>query len=425
MNINSHFLRSMILLLISVSSVAVVTRNAHAQDTLPDSKVSQITRALVRGDLVRANNRIQEALENYPDHPSLLAAKVRYLMLTEREPSNSPLGYRYTERASGMMQTALDTALKKDSAHRQALYLQAELSVTQGDLLAAGKALQVAREQGIDDWSLKYIESKLQIMQEQPSVAIRTLQPILYAKSMGADRAFIFQQAWDQVKIVGMKHPEHDPLSLVREGLMVRVSSKDLIEEITQRSKSEKPLVVIINSEDPRCGPCVNKGEEIAPYVSANQDKYNFIYTSIEPWQNIAYQDWRYMIPRMKGVPVSAVFAKSQFMTTGQLPIGGDMTSRFNQLYTLLPSQNPGVIDYKAKMPYANKQIAYAQWWAIRGKTNAFASVTTDDNYAWGSVTKATKENQEQVNQEAMKLCAESAANKGIDKPCELSAPRE
>ena len=402
-----------------------VVRTASPEDIHSNGMVSHITSALVREDMVRAERWLQEALERNPDHPGLLAAQVRYLMLTEREPANSPLGYRYTKKASGMMQNALDSALAANPAHGQALYLQSELYTTQGDLRAAGKALQVAREHGIDSWSLKYIISRLQIMQEQPSEAIKTLDPILYETSKGRDRSFIFQQAWDQVKIVAMKYPEHDPLAIVREGLMVRVPRKNLMEEIVQRSKSKTPLVVIISSEDPRCGYCVNKGEEVGPFIRANKDRYNFIYTSIEPWQNISYQEWSYQIPRVSGVPAAAVFARSQYMTTEGLPIGADMTSRFSTLYPLLSSESPGVIDYEAKLPRARIGIAYAQWWAKKGEIGAFASVTTDDNQAWGAVANAKNSSQEKADQDAMELCTTHAATKGIKKPCVLSVPAQ
>ena len=225
-----------------------------AEDIASKILVGHIRAVMIREDFLRAQDWLTRGLQANPDHPGLLAANVRYLMLTERVPANAPLGYRFAEKTENIMHSALNSALDADPGHRQALYLQAELYATQGDLRAAKKAIDEARQYlPPQSWSIKYAESLLVTMQNKPANALANLEPLLYSTPGSQDQSFMFQRIWELVKGVAIKHPELDPLALVREGLMVRVSSSELLDEIEQRSKSKTPLVVIRSSEDQNC----------------------------------------------------------------------------------------------------------------------------------------------------------------------------
>ena len=75
---------------------------------------------MIREDFLRAEDWLARGLQTNPDHPGLLAANVRYLMLTERVPAATPLGYRFAEKTVDIMQSALNSALDADPGHRQA-----------------------------------------------------------------------------------------------------------------------------------------------------------------------------------------------------------------------------------------------------------------------------------------------------------------
>ena len=396
-----------------------------AEDIRSTDLAVHINKALVREDMVRTKAWLDDALKENPDHPALLAAQVRFLMITERVQSNNPLGYQFSKSAEATMQEALNVALDANPENWQALYLQAELFAVQGNLQYAQGAIDAARPHLLSDsWTLEYIESLLLAMQNKPADAVAKLEPLLYRKAKGHKQYFMFQRIWDLVKVVSIKHPQVDPVSLMREGLMIRVASSELLDEITRRSKSETPLMLIVNSEDPHCSHCVNVAEKIEPFVRKNEAKYNFIYTSVEPWMNIAYQEWAHNLPRMLAVPKAAVFARSQYMISAGIPIGDEYVAWYeDKVYPQVLSENPGVMDYAARVPLAKVMVGASHWNAIKGDIAAFASVRTKDNQAWGAVTRGDGRTQAQVNEDALALCAKYAADKGIDKACALHTP--
>ena len=398
-----------------------------AEDIKAGESVGHIRGAMIREDMIRAENWLVFSLKDNPEHPGLLATHVRFLMLTERIPANNPLGYQFSRSTADIMQKALDAALDADPGHRQALYLQAELYATQGDLKAAQNAIDVARKHylSVKSWSLSYIESMLLFMQDKPAEAVANLQPVLYATANGQEQSFLFQRIWELVKIVAIKHPEVDPMPLISEGLMVRVARNELIEEIKQRSKGDTPLMVIISSEDPNCTYCVDIGEQIDSFVRSHTDKYNFIYTSMEPWMNISYQQWAHILPKVTGVPLAMVFARSQFMVTNSIPRQGKTTAWYDDTYPLFLSENPGVLKYTARIPRAKVGVASAHWNVLKRGVAAFASVRTEDDQAWGEWTGGQGGTQEEVDRLVLEMCAKNASAKGIDKPCALHKPIE
>lgn len=408
----------------STESAAVETpkepvKRRTRDDVRADGIMKHVTNAMVRGDMIRAESWLSSYLEKSPDHAGLLTEQVRYLMQNEREAAETPLGYRFSKGTEKRIQAALDTVLDADPKHPKALYQQAELHITQGRLQEASRAVQLAEELYIDARYGAYIKSLLLIMQEKPGEAVAAFDLLVNSSFRGPDQMYMFQLGWDQLKNLVIKHPEVDPLQLVRDGLVKRVAGSELLEEIKQRSKSDKPLMIIVTSEDPHCTYCLNNAADIDPFVRNNKDRYNFIYTSVEPWVNIKYQKWALVIPRISGLPKAVLFARSQFMITANLPVDEKQSAWHEENYPVLLSADPGVLNYKAREINAELSIARRHWLEVKGKVAAFAGVSTEDDFAWGasSVNGAT---QEEVNQRAMDLCKKYAGEKGIEKPCEL-----
>lgn len=400
---------------IAASSV----KERSPEDVRSDQVVNYVIDVLVRGDMFRVDAWLSAALEQNPDHAGLLSEWVRYLMLDKRVPADTPLGYRFSADTDKAIQTALDTALGAEPTHAKALYLQAELDITQGRLADAEQTIQLADQLSINARYRVYIKGLLLIMQGRSAEAVKSFDRLLYAKYSGPDQTFLYQQVWEQVKSLAIKHPEVDPLPLAREGLVERVAGKDMLAVVQQRSQSETPLLIIATSEDPYCSLCAGNGKDIETFVRRNQGKYHFVYTSVEPWRNISYQPWAYVIPRVTGLPSAIVFARSQYMATTELPISPRQMAWYDKTYPSLLTHDPGTLDYTKAQAKAESNIAFRYWRKVRGPVSAYASTGGDGKYAWGSSSNH-RLTQEQADRKALDVCQEQAQEKGINEPCRL-----
>ena len=126
----------------------------------------------------------------------------------------------------------------------------------------------------------------------------------------------------------------------------------------------------------------------------------------------------------MTGLPNAAIFAHSQYMVTGSPPISETQTEWYDKIHPLILTKE-SVIGYdpKAMAPSAKVSVALQHWSVVKQDVAAFASVITDDNHAWGAVANGQSQSQDEVDKQAISLCAKYAADKGIDKPCELYKP--
>ena len=390
-----------------------------AKDKRSDKIVESATIAMIRGDMLRARAWLDDALEVNPAHHGLLVEKARYLMLEEREAADKPLGYRLPKAIDARVRAMLEEVIEADETHPRALYLLAELHTTQGRLEEAERLIDSPEAAYTSARYGGYNEMLLRIARGEYAEAIAGVAASLDKAPRGVERNFMFQQTWARVKGVVIAHPELDPLPLAREGLITRVASDSLLEEIKRRSESETPLLVILTSEDPHCSYCVGNGRDIEPFVRANEDKYDVIYTSVEPWRNISYQDWMHVIPNITGVPRGVLFARSRYMASSGIPVSEEQIAWYEQIYPRMQSESPRLWNYPKREARAELMVAFRLWQVLDAPVAAFASVLTDDDFAWGS-SNDVDATQAQVEERAMTLCTEKARGKGIDKPCAL-----
>ena len=201
---------------------------------------------------------------------------------------------------------------------------------------------------------------------------------------------------------------------------MERISEDAIVDVIKERGSSDIPLMIIVTSEDPGCSYCIGTATEAEVFFKANKGKYQFLYASIEPWNNIGFAHWSGVVPKVRGLPSALLFARSQFMVANSPPVTEKLRQWYDDAYPVVLAENPGELNYPIREAIAQLRTARQLWYAQKEDISAFASVRVGPLFAWGTSEGETVSTQADADKLALDVCTQLAREKGIEESCQL-----
>lgn len=389
--------------------------------TLQNS-VRGVSRYLLRGDYLRADNWINSLRSEFPESNIVKIVTARFLMLNNREADGSLLKYSIKDDAAQEAESLLLSVLENDSTNQEATSVLAELYTVEQQLDKANATMIKASDTFKTSQWANYNRAMYAFVRNRHSEAMEHLSPMLQYKldsNTPTDVRFRFQQAWKLAKRIGDSNHTFDPIHIIRNGLVERVLEDEVLETLEEKISSDIPTMLIITSEDPQCGFCIDVASSIEPFVRDNKDKYQFLYVSIEPWRQISYQPWMGAIPKVKGVPEVAVFSRGRYMITASIPAKEEMVSYYEKLYPRFLSENLALFNFEKQAAIGNRNAVQQLWHIQKKPISAFAWTLSNSDYAWAAYDSATG-SQNEADKLALEGCQKFAKEKGIKQECRL-----
>ncbi|MBN4069079.1 hypothetical protein JYT12_00395 [Beggiatoa alba] len=376
--------------------------------------IVNITKALDSNELSKAKKLILDARKKFPNSSGILHQAARYEIKLGFKQDENIAGGIYTAESSSKAIALINEAREKPDFDGSILSLLVHIHARNGDVDKARKALSDFHSMNASDPWIEVNTALVHMAENKLDKAHQALKEIIARKKL---RDVQYSAAWYYLGFLRKFDSRYETNEAVKSGLMRRVEANELVQYI-KNYKGKKPLFAAISSDDRYCPYCVTDNKLYPQFIEKQKDNYEFILTTVEPWQAISTETEIYKFFPITGVPFNSIIHEGKMLDYNS----GTFRSSANALTMLrlnsIRIENNIIerfsdgLDDRARLirsyRFISRLFSYA---SITQKYRSMAVAIADDNWSHTAGWGKSGSDQKQANSEAIAQCERNRKN--------------